>query len=192
LGASQRVLLLVTFLIGGLGVGLAIKDHLLPRLEPLKDVKHFFVLRVKVLTRAHESTILQTIVFKEALISLGDAESLQASLVLQLKTCLRRAILNSAEDLDEEARVLDNAPTATNLFILNVKVAMLALVLNLDELDVCDEAENFDDVADDLVSRNRFNQLNLILSLEVCHLVLYLPNDFEVVAAEHQLGVDVD
>ena len=69
---------------------------------------------------------------------------------------------------------------------------MLALVLNLDELDVCDEAENFDDVADDLVSRNRFNQLNLILSLEVCHLVLDLPNDFEVVAAEHQLGVDVD
>ena len=47
-------------------------------------------------------------------------------------------------------------------------------------------------MANDLVSRNCFNELNLIVSLEICHLVLHLPYDFEVVDCEHQLDIDVD
>ena len=51
-------ILLVSLLICGLGVGLAIEDHLLPRLEPLKDVEDVFVLRVVGLAWAHERSIL--------------------------------------------------------------------------------------------------------------------------------------
>ena len=47
-------------------------------------------------------------------------------------------------------------------------------------------------MANDLVSRNCFYELNLIVGLEICHLVLHLPYDFEVVDSEHQLDIDVD
>ena len=53
--------------------------------------------------------------------------------------------------------MLNNAATTTDLFVLNIKMAVLTLVLNLDELDVRDEAENFDNVAHDLVSRDRLD-----------------------------------
>lgn len=141
---------------------------------------------------AHERTILQTIVLEHALIRLCDSEGLETPFVLQLETRLSRAILDGTEDLNEQARVLDDTATTTHLLILNVKMAVLALVLNLDKLDVGDEAKDFDDVADDLISRDRLDQLNLVARLEISHLILYLPNDLEIGAAKHQLGVDVD
>ena len=47
-------------------------------------------------------------------------------------------------------------------------------------------------MANDLVSWNRLDQLDLIISLEVCHLILHLPYDLEIIAAEHQLHIYVN
>ena len=76
--------------------------------------------------------------------------------------------------------MLNNAATTADLFVLNIKMAVLTLVLNLDELDVRDEAENFDNVAHDLVSRDRLDKLDLVVGLEVGHLVLDLTDNFKV------------
>ena len=94
--------------------------------------------------------------------------------------------------MDEELWILDNAATATDCLVGDVLAAYLTLVLYLDKLDVGDEAEHLDDVSDDLVGGDCLNQLDLIVSLEIGHLVLDLPDDLEVVAAEHELHVDVD
>ena len=76
------VLLLVTLFIRSFGVRFAVEDHLLPRLEPLKDVQHIFVLWIVRLTWAHECSILKTIVLELSLIFLRDSEGLQTALVL--------------------------------------------------------------------------------------------------------------
>lgn len=88
--------------------------------------------------------------------------------------------------------ILDDASIAADSFIGDLIAANLAPVLDLDELDVGDKAQHFDNMADDLVSGDRLNKLNLIVGLKVSHLILDLPNDLEVVAAEHKLHVDVD
>ena len=46
------------------------------------------------------------------------------------------------------------------------------LVLDLDELDVSDEAQHLDNVTDDLVSEDCLDQLDLVVGLEVGYLVL--------------------
>ena len=70
------VLLLVALLIRCLCVRLAVKDHLLPGLEPLENVEHIFVLRIMGLGWAHERTMLKAIVLELALILLSDTEGL--------------------------------------------------------------------------------------------------------------------
>jgi len=187
-----RVLLLVTLLVCGFSVRLAIEDHLLPSFESFEDVEDVFVHGVMRLGRAHKSAELQAVVFEHALVRLRHPERLQASLILEFQTGLSCAVLHRAQDLNQQSRVLDHATTATDLLIGDVSVAVLALVLDLDELDVCDEAKHLDHMPDDLIRRDRLNQLDLIISLEVCHLVLHLANYFEIGAAEHELGVDVD
>ena len=47
-------------------------------------------------------------------------------------------------------------------------------------------------MSDDLVGRDCLDQLDLIVGLEISHLVLDLTDNLEVVAAEHELDVDVD
>ena len=88
--------------------------------------------------------------------------------------------------------VFNNASISANGFIADISATHLALILNLDELDVSDETKHFDNMADYLVSWDCLNQLNLVVCLEVSHLILHLANYFEVVTAEHQLDVDVD
>ena len=88
--------------------------------------------------------------------------------------------------------VFNNASISANGFIADISATHLALILNLDELDVSDEAKHFDNMADYLVSWDCLNQLNLVVCLKVSHLILHLANYFEVVTAEHQLDVDVD
>lgn len=89
-------------------------------------------------------------------------------------------------------RVLDDASIAADSLIGDLIAANFAPVLNLDKLDVGDEAQHFDDMADDLVGGDRLNKLNLVVGLKVSHLVLDLPDDLKVVAAEHKLHVDVN
>ena len=105
---------------------------------------------------------------------------MQAAFILQLEASLGGAILNSAKDLYEKARVFDDATASANLLILNVQVAVLALVLNLNELDVSHKTQHFYDVTNYLICWNRFDKLNLIFCLEVSHLVFNLADDFEV------------
>ena len=186
------VLLLVALFISSLGIWLAIEDHLLPRLEPLKDVKHILVLRVMRLAWAHESSVSEAIVLELALVLLSYSESLQAALILEFKTSLGCAILHQAENLDEEPRVLNDAPVPTDGLIGDIRVADFTFVLNLNELDVSDEPKHLDYVPDNLISRNRLDQLDLVVRLEVSHLVLDLTDDLEVAAAEHELDVDVN
>ena len=47
-------------------------------------------------------------------------------------------------------------------------------------------------MSDDLISGNCLYQLDLVVSLEVGHLVLDLSNDFEVLNVKQHLGVYVD
>ncbi len=47
-------------------------------------------------------------------------------------------------------------------------------------------------MSDDLVCGDCLDELDLVLGLEICHLVFDLANDLEVVATEHQLDIDVD
>lgn len=165
---------------------------MLPRLKALEDVKYVLVLRVVRLARAHERAVPQAVVLEQPLVLLRDAERLQTALVLELEARLGGPVLDGAEDLNEELRVLDDAAIPTDGLIANVGAAHFALVLNLNELDVSDEAEDFDHVPDDLVRGDRLDQLDLIVGLEVGHLVLHLPDDLEVGHAEHELHIDVD
>ena len=186
------ILLLVALFIGGLRVRFAVEDHLLPRLEPLEDVQNVLVLWVMRLAWAHEGPILQAIVLKLPLVFLRDAEGLKAALVLQFKAGLSCAVLHQAENLNEQLRVLDYAPVPANGLVGDVGAADFTLVLNLDELDIGDEAEHFDHMPDDLVSWNRLDQLDLIVSLEIGHLVPHLADNLEVGGTEHELHVDVN
>ena len=97
-----------------------------------------------------------------------------------------------AEHLDQQPRILDNAPVPADGLVGDIRVADLALVLDLDELDVSNEAKYFDYMSNDLVGWDCLDQLDLIVGLEVSHLISDLPNDLEVVATEHELHVDVD
>ena len=141
---------------------------------------------------AHEGSILQTVVLEHPLVLVGDAESLQASLVLELKTGLSCAILHQAEHLHRQHRITHNAAIPADGLIGELAAAHFTLVLDLDELDISNEAQHLDNVPHDLVRRNRLDQLYLILRLEIAHLVPYLPNHLEVVAAEHELHIDID
>ena len=87
------VLLLIPLLVGCLGVGFAIEDHLLPGFKSLENVEHILVLWVMGLRRTHESTIAEAVVFECPLVFFSHAEGLQAPLVLQFKTCFGRTIL---------------------------------------------------------------------------------------------------
>ena len=89
-------------------------------------------------------------------------------------------------------RVLDDAPVPTNGLVRDVRAANFALVLNLDELDVGDEAKHFDNVPNNLVCWDRLDKLDLIVGLEIGHLVFNLADDLEVGGAEHELHVDVN
>ena len=76
------VLLLIAFLVCCLCIGFAVKDHLLPSLEPLEYVKHIFVLRIMGLRWAHEGAMLQAIILELALVFLRDTEGLKTSFIL--------------------------------------------------------------------------------------------------------------
>ena len=60
--------------------------------------------------------------------------------------------MDQAQHLNKQIWVFDDASISANGFIANISATDLTLVLDLDELDVGDEAEHFDDMANDLVS----------------------------------------
>ena len=79
----MHLLLVSLLIISSLRVRLTIEDHLLPSLELLEEVQHVLIHWIVNLTRAHECAILETVVLEHALVGLGDAESLEATLVFK-------------------------------------------------------------------------------------------------------------
>ena len=183
---------MIALLIGSFGIRLAVEDHLLPSFKAFEHVEHLFKHRVMTLRWVHKSAVLQTVVLEQALVLWCHAEGLQAAFVLELETGFGCAVLDEAEDLDEKVWVVDHTAITADGLTADVSSAVLALVLDFDELDVSDEAQDFDHMPDDLVSWDRFDQLDRVVGLEVSHLVLDSSNDFEIRGAEHQLHVDVD
>ena len=100
--------------------------------------------------------------------------------------------MNEAKYLDQQLRVLDDTSISADSFIGDIGTANLTLILNLDELNICNESKHLYHMSNDLIGGNSLDQLDLIISLEICHLILDLPNDLKVVAAKHQLHIDVD
>ena len=113
---------------------------MLPGFEALENVENILVLRVMGLRRTHESTIAKTVVFECPLVLFCHTEGLQTPLVLQFETGFSCAVLDQAEYLNEELRVLDDTSTATDGLVGDILAAYLTFVLYLDELDVSDEA----------------------------------------------------
>ena len=101
--------------------------------------------------------MLQAVVLEHSLVFLGDAERLNAPLVLQLETGLGCSVLHCAEHLNDKFGVLDVAPTAAQVLILDISITDVALVLDLDELALNDEPEHLEHVADDLIRWNRLD-----------------------------------
>ena len=87
--------------------------------------------------------------------------------------------------------VLDEAPVAAHVFVIDLAFAHVALVLNFDEVDIDDEAAHFDDVPDDGIRGNRFEQLNAIVGSEVIYFFLHAPDHFEIVLEQLLLHIDV-
>lgn len=101
---------------------------------------------------AHERAMLEAIVLELALVFFSDTEGLQTSFILKFQTGFGCTVLYQTQHLNKQVRVFDDASISANGLIADISATHLALVLNLDELDVGDEAEHFDDMANDLIS----------------------------------------
>ena len=88
----------------------------------------------------HKHAILQTVVLELALVVLCHTERLEAPLIFELKAGLCCAILYQTEGLQLQNWVLDDAATATDGLVGEVRFAHLTLVLDLDELAFSDES----------------------------------------------------
>ena len=97
------------------------------------------------------------------------SECLQHSFILQFKRCLRSSILYLAQCLHVELRIIDEASTAADRFIVQITIAFVTLVVDLDELDLGYEAKYLDHMSHDLVSWDCLNQLDGVVCLEVSH-----------------------
>ena len=102
--------------------------------------------------------------------------------------------MNLAQSLHVELGIVYKATTSANGFIVQVSVTFIALVVDLNELDLSDEAENFDHMPHNLVSWDGLYELYSVVSLEVCHRtgVFDLSNDSKVCYIEDKLDVDID
>ena len=100
--------------------------------------------------------------------------------------------MHQAEHLNVQQRVLDVATIPTDALVLYIGPTYITLVLDLDKLALYDEAKNFNDVSDDLVAWYRFNQGDLIVGLEVCHLFCHPADDLKSIHIEFQLRVNIN
>lgn len=141
--------------------------------------------------RVHERAILQTVLLTLLLIGHRDVECFDSSLVLQLQTGFGGAVLDHAEHLDEEKGLVDGAAISADVLVVDFLFAHVALVLNLDEVDLADESAHFYDVPDDVVRGHRLKQLHPIVECEVVHFLRHLSDHLEVRTEQLKLHVDV-
>jgi hypothetical protein len=87
--------------------------------------------------------------------------------------------------------VLDEAPVAAYIFVLDFSLTHITLVLNFDKLGFNYEAKDFNDVANYLVCGDSLNETDCVFGLKVGHLILDMTDDFEITCTEMQLRIDV-
>ena len=118
-GPSKLVLSLLLFVLRILNfaVRLAVKNHLRPSVVFFENTHDVLVVEVGRRRGVHESAVLHAVLFEFLLLFFGDIESFEDLVVLQLETGLGRSILNNAQNLEVENRVLDEASISTNVLI---------------------------------------------------------------------------
>ena len=141
-----------------------------------------------------EGPILHAVVLEQPLLLLCHFERLDHSLILKFQRCLCSPVLDKAQGLQIELRIVDEASTSADGLIGKVIVALVALVVDLNELNFSYEAKDFYNVAHNVISGYGLDELYGVVRLEVCHSghVLNLSNDFEILHVEDQLRVNVD
>ena len=87
-----------------------------------------------------KSLVFQAVVFEPLQVAFRDAKGLNALLIFEFQISFSSAILDQAKDLKDQLWVLNEATIATDLLILDFCLANITLVLDLDELDLNDEA----------------------------------------------------
>jgi hypothetical protein len=84
--------------------------------------------------------VFQAVVFEPLQVAFGDTEGLNALLIFEFQIGFSSAILDQTEDLEDQLWVLNEATIATDLLVLDLCLAHVAFVLDLDKLNFNNEA----------------------------------------------------
>ena len=172
--SSKLWLLIVALFI----VSLAVEDHLSPALVPLENIQDVSVLEVElVAVWVNECAVLQAVFFEFLLISFPNLESLEHSVVLEIKWSLWSAVLYLTKHLHSKKGWLDEAPIATNWLILGLGQADVALVLDLYEVYLCYETAYLKDMSNYWIWGDHFNELDWSRLLKIINLFFDLSYD---------------
>lgn len=144
----SKLVLLPFLLVGSLRVRLAVEHLLVPGFVAFEYTEDFSVLGRVRARRVDESTEPQAVLFEALLVSFSYSKCLDTSFIFQFEGRFGGTVLDDAEHLDVELGVLDEAAVPADILILNISLADVALVLNLYELCLDDEAEDLEHVAD--------------------------------------------
>lgn len=100
--------------------------------------------------------------------------------------------MHYAKHLHDQNWVLDETSISADLLALCLRAAHVALVLDLDKVQVHYESAYFNNVSDDVISLNGFEERQLGACLEIIYLVFYLTNHAQITGVVLQLYVDVE
>jgi hypothetical protein len=131
---------ILLFVVLNLAEGFAVEQQLGPCFRFLEDRKDVSVLEVVLGAWMYKGLVFQAVVFEPLQVAFGDTEGLNALLIFEFQIGFSRAILNQTEYLEDQLGVLNEATIATDLLILDLCLAHVAFVLDLDELDFNNEA----------------------------------------------------
>lgn len=171
------------------GVEFAVEDDLVPRIILLKASNNIIVMIVLYGTRIHERAILDAVLLKLSLVIFRDVESFQYFVIFEFKTCFHGSVLDKTKNLAIKLWIFNDAAISANLLVLNVGLADIAAILDLDEVDVDDEAADFYHVPDDLIKWHLFQKHNAIICFEVIYFFFDSADQFQIRLAEMQLSV---
>jgi len=142
--------------------------------------------------RVLERPKFQAILLKSLDLTCLDTEGFNTLIVLQFQRASRGPVLHYAKHLHDQNWVLDETSISADLLALCLRAAHVALVLDLDKVQVHYESAYFNNVSDDVISLNGFEESQLGACLEIIYLVLYLSNHTQITGVVLQLYVDVE
>ena len=100
--------------------------------------------------------------------------------------------MHIAEYLHLEDRFSDDAAVPAYFFWLYVGAADVAFQLNFDELGFYNETKHFDNVSNNAVGWDCFDQLDRVFSFKISQWIFHLSNNLKVLWWKLQLSVDID